>query len=116
MPHTKLKIIRERHNMSQTQMGEILHLSQSAYQKLENGTSGLRSEHIVILIKKFGLGAKDLLDGDDIEIIFKDNATNNGAINGKVQVVNINNTPSEILEKILIEINALKTKFSEPNL
>jgi hypothetical protein len=97
-------------------MGEILHLSQSAYQKLENGISGLRSEHIVVLIKHFGEGAKDLLEIDGIEIIFKDNAVNNGAINGRVQVgkveiVNINNNPSEMLDKILAEINDLKIKL-----
>jgi transcriptional regulator with XRE-family HTH domain len=112
MPNTKLKTIRERHNLSQTQMGEILHLSQSAYQKLENGSSSLRSEQIVILIKQFGEGAKDLLEGDGIEITFKDNAVNNGTINGKAQIENFNNTSSDVLNKILEEINNLKIRLN----
>lgn len=91
MAKTNLKTIRERHNLSQTQMGELLHLSQSSYQKLENGTSSLRSEHIVLLIKHFGEGAKDLLEGDNIEIIFKNNIIDID----KVKYKNLNNISNE---------------------
>lgn len=113
MPQTKLKVIREKHRLSQTEMGEILHLSQSAYQKLENGTSGLRSEHIVILIKHFGEAAKDLLEIDGIEILFRDNSANKGTINGEAQVGSLNNTSPEILEKILAEITKIKSKLTK---
>lgn len=113
MQHTKLKEIRERHHLSQLEMGEILHLSQSGYQKLENGNSTLRSDQIVLLIKQFGDGAKDLLENDGIEIVFKDNAVSSGTFNGKAQVVNIHNFPVEKLDTILDELNSLKSQITK---
>lgn len=111
MQNTKLKEIRERHHLSQLQMGEILHLSQSGYQKLENGTTMLLSDQIILLIKEFGDGAKDLLENDGIEIVFKDNGVSSGTFNGKAETVNIHNIPNETLNKILAEINHLESKF-----
>lgn len=110
MPNTKLKTIRERHNLSQTQMGEILHLSQSAYQKLENGSSSLRSEQIVVLIKHFSAGAKDLLEGDGIEIILKDNFTIKDSVKDRIQ--NLNNISNEVLYEILEKINDIKIRLN----
>lgn len=101
MSSTKLKAIRERHNLSQTQMGEILHLSQSAYQKLENGKSSLRIDQIVVIIQRFQEGAKDLLENNGIEITFKTNNINGGSINCKEQVENNNNMSSILLNEIL---------------
>lgn len=101
MSTTKLKAIRERHNLSQTQMGEILHLSQSAYQKLENGKSSLRIDQIVVIIQRFQEGAKDLLENNGIEITFKTNNINGGSINCKEQVENNNNMSSILLNEIL---------------
>ncbi|MCU0321099.1 MAG: helix-turn-helix transcriptional regulator [Chitinophagaceae bacterium] len=112
MSNTKLKAIRERHNLSQIQMGEILHLSQSAYQKLENGKSSLRCEQIVVLIKQFGEGARDLLEDDGIEIIFKNNAISNDTMNDNVQIKNLNNVSKELLYEILEKINDIKIRLN----
>lgn len=53
-----------------------------------------------------------MLEGDGIEITFKDNAVNNGTINGKAQIENFNNTSSDVLNKILEEINNLKIRLN----
>lgn len=42
--NSKLKEIRERHGLSQMQMGDILSIEQSTYQRLEAGQTSLRSE------------------------------------------------------------------------
>lgn len=106
----KLKEIRERHGLSQMQMGELLNIEQSTYQRLESGQTSLRSEQIVLLIKQFGMGAKDLLEIEGIEIVFKDNSVSYGN-NGKTNINTQNIIPSEVLNKILDELNEIKGKL-----
>jgi transcriptional regulator with XRE-family HTH domain len=112
MKNAKLKEIRVRNNFTQTQMGEIMHMTQSAYQKLENGVSTLRIDQIILLIKQFGAEAKDLLETHGIEIVFKNNSLNNSKISEEPPIERFNNFPSEKLDKILDEINSLKNRFT----
>jgi transcriptional regulator with XRE-family HTH domain len=100
MLNKKLKQIRERVNLTQIEMAERLHMSQSAYHNLENGVSKLDRDRIVLIIKEFGTQAADLLEFEGIEIVFKDNATNNGTINGKADIENFYNYSKEGKENI----------------
>jgi transcriptional regulator with XRE-family HTH domain len=113
MLNKKLKQIRERVNLSQLEMAERLHMSQSAYCKLENDTSKLDKDKIVMIIKEFGEQAVDLLDLEGIEIIFKDNATNNGTINGKAEIDNFYNYSKESKEYVDFLKNLIHTLQKE---
>ncbi len=73
MFNKKLKQIRKRVKLSQLEMAERLHMSQSAYCKLENDASKLDKDRIVMIVKEFGEQAVDLLELDGIEIVFKNN-------------------------------------------
>lgn len=85
-----------------------MYLSQSAYQKLENGKTSLRCEQIVLLIREFGEGAKDLLEWDGIEITIR----NDAEINSETKNNNTNNVSNEILYEILNKINDLNVRLN----
>lgn len=98
MIRTKLREIRERNRLSQVDMAERLHMSQSAYAKLETEQTSLKKEIIVQLIKEFGESAADLLQEDGLQISFKDN---NGTLNGNINAENFYNYQKELFEKML---------------
>lgn len=69
MVKTKLQEIRERLHLTQIQMAAKLFKSQSAYAKLEAGTTSLKKEDIVLLVKVFGRAATDLLGDEGMSIV-----------------------------------------------
>jgi transcriptional regulator with XRE-family HTH domain len=70
--YSKLKELRLKKGLSQTQMSEMLGLSQNAYSKIENGTTELTIERLEQIAAIFGFKAIDILQPDS-DIIRKQN-------------------------------------------
>lgn len=96
MATSKLKEIRERNQLSQPEMAERLHMSQSAYSQLEMGKTSLKKEVIVMLIQEFGEDAAEILDSNGITLNV--NAENN-TING-TGAKQFYNYPPDLLKNI----------------
>lgn len=58
------------------------------------------------------MGAKNLLENDGIEIVFKDNSMSYGN-NGKMQIDTQNIVPTEVLNIILQELDNIKNKLTK---
>jgi transcriptional regulator with XRE-family HTH domain len=60
----KLKILRKNKNMSQEEVADCLHISQSAYARMESGESHSWANHILTICKIYGITPEDLLKVD----------------------------------------------------
>lgn len=60
----KLKILRKNKKMSQEEVADCLHISQSAYARMESGESSSWANHILTICKIFGITPEDLLKVD----------------------------------------------------
>ncbi|WP_428231164.1 helix-turn-helix domain-containing protein [Flavobacterium sp.] len=60
----KLKILRKNKKLSQEQLAEYLHISQSAYARMENGESHTWAIHILKICKIFEITPDELLKVD----------------------------------------------------
>ncbi|WP_343704822.1 helix-turn-helix transcriptional regulator [Flavobacterium sp.] len=61
----KLRMLRKSKNMSQEEVADYLHISQSAYARMENGESGSWAIHILKISKIFVISPEELLIMDD---------------------------------------------------
>jgi len=57
----KLKVLRKNKNMSQEEVADCLHISQSAYARMESGESSSWANHILTICKIFQITPEDLL-------------------------------------------------------
>jgi len=60
----KLKILRKNKKMSQEEVADCLHISQSAYARMESGESSSWANHILTICKIFVITPEDLLKVD----------------------------------------------------
>ncbi|UTN04836.1 helix-turn-helix domain-containing protein [Flavobacterium bizetiae] len=60
----KLKILRKNKNMSQEEVADCLHISQSAYARMESGESHSWANHILTICKIYDITPEDLLKVD----------------------------------------------------
>jgi transcriptional regulator with XRE-family HTH domain len=88
--HEKIKEFRERHNYSQEYIGNRLGISQQAYRKIENGTTELKLEILLMLAKIYKVGSYELIGNADSEV-------------------------QEIFDKQNMEITSLKNEISKLN-
>ncbi len=61
----RIKKLRQKHNFSQTQVAEVLFISQAAYSLIENSQNGIVAEHIIKLSRLYKVSADYILTGDD---------------------------------------------------
>ncbi|MBG6061000.1 transcriptional regulator with XRE-family HTH domain [Flavobacterium sp. CG_9.1] len=80
----KLKQLRKSKSMSQEQVADYLHLSQSAYARMESGESHSWASHIDKLCEVFEITPEELVRGE--KMIVGNIGTNNGV--GYAEVVN----------------------------
>ena len=57
----RLRNLREDRNLSQAELGALLHKSQQGYSHIENGRAELKIEDLVVLCKFFGVSADYLI-------------------------------------------------------
>lgn len=57
----KLKLLRKNKDMSQEEAADYLHMSQSAYARMESGESGSWANHIFRICKIFDITPEELL-------------------------------------------------------
>lgn len=57
----KLKVLRKNKNMSQEEVADYLHISQSAYARMESGESHSWANHILKICKIFAISPEELL-------------------------------------------------------
>lgn len=111
---TKLKKLRKLKGWSQELVADKLHLSQSAYARMENGESHSWSSHLEDICKVYEISPEDLLKCDSM--IVGNIGTNNGV--GYAEVVNqlseklIEQFETRLLEKDLI-IKELKEQLKK---
>ncbi|MHC0446846.1 helix-turn-helix domain-containing protein [Flavobacterium sp. 3-218] len=63
----KLRMLRKSKNMSQEEVADYLHVSQSAYARMENGESSSWAAHILKISKIFAISPEELLKIDNEE-------------------------------------------------
>ena len=80
----KLKQLRKNKGMSQEQVADYLHVSQSAYARMENGESHSWASHITEICQVFEISAEELVKNEGV--VIGNIGTNNGG--GYIQIVN----------------------------
>lgn len=58
----RLKIWRKAKNMSQEEVADFLHISQSSYARMESGKSGSWSNHVKKICKLFEINSDELIE------------------------------------------------------
>ncbi|TBW28336.1 S24 family peptidase [Gramella sp. KN1008] len=61
----RIKKLRQENNLSQTNVAEILFITQAAYSLIENSQNGIVAEHLVKLSKLYDVSADYILTGED---------------------------------------------------
>lgn len=59
--HDILRILREEHNLKQTDVARILGTTQQVYSRYENGVNGLPIRHLITLCQFYGVSADYVL-------------------------------------------------------
>lgn len=80
----KLKQLRKSKGMSQEQVADYLHVSQSAYARMESGESHSWASHINDICQVFEIAPEELVKNEGV--IIGNIGTNNGG--GYIQIVN----------------------------
>ncbi|MEN2402397.1 helix-turn-helix transcriptional regulator [Flavobacterium sp. MC2016-06] len=63
----KLKKLRKSKNLSQEEMADFLHISQSAYARMENGESHSWANHILNICQIFAITPEELVKRDYLD-------------------------------------------------
>lgn len=63
--YRRIRGLREKHNLTQTQMAELLHVSQTTYSRYETGKLDIPSEILIQLAKHFHVTADYILEISD---------------------------------------------------
>ncbi len=98
---SKIKSLRKKKGLSQEQVADYLHISQSTYARIENGERGSWANYIEPISKLFNIQPEELIKQENIHI---DTIENNGA------VYNLG-TVNQLSEKLITQYEArLKEK------
>ncbi len=73
----KIKVLRKQKGLSQEEVADHLHISQSTYARIENGERGSWANYIVPISNLFGVQPEELLKQDNIHI---ETIETNGAV------------------------------------
>ena len=95
----KIKKIREYNNYSQNYMAEQLNISQSAYAKIENGTTHLTEEKLRKIANILDVDLQRLLSSEDL--VF--NIHNNTLKDNSSIIKELNSKQYELYERLLKE-------------
>lgn len=101
----KLKILRKNKNMSQEEAADYLHISQSAYARMEGGESNSWANHIFKICKTFDITPEELLK---IETDQKGNCSPNDRIQISDNVIEQYEERIRDLKKIIKDLKANK--------
>lgn len=101
----KLKKFRKSKSMSQEEVADFLHLSQSAYARMESGESHSWANHILKICQLFEINAEELLRKDDIK-----ESVNYKAINS---IDSITKLSDKVIEQYEERIKELKEVIEE---
>ena len=64
----KIKNLRKSKNLSQEEVAELIHVSQSTYARMESGSSNSWAGYIIPLCELYGIQPEELLKSDNIVI------------------------------------------------
>ncbi|GIQ60240.1 helix-turn-helix transcriptional regulator [Flavobacterium collinsii] len=64
----KLKILRKNKKLSQEEVADCLHISQSAYARMESGESSSWANHILKICEIFKIAPEELLKVEDLKL------------------------------------------------
>ncbi|MBF4465887.1 helix-turn-helix transcriptional regulator [Flavobacterium sp. LC2016-12] len=101
----KLKILRKNKGMSQEEAADYLHISQSAYARMESGESSSWVNHIFKICKIFDIAPEELLK---IERNPKEAASSDGTIQISGTVIEQYEERIKDLKKIIKDLKANK--------
>ncbi len=81
--YDNIRTMREKHNLTQAEMADKLHMSTSGYSKIEQGTTKLFHEKLEDIADIFGVSIYQLMPKNgDISVFFKnENSDNNSGGN-----------------------------------
>jgi transcriptional regulator with XRE-family HTH domain len=101
----KLKILRKNKNMSQEEVADYLHMSQSAYARMESGESHSWASHIIKICKIFAIAPEDLLKVEHLKTDANKKNTSSREI--------VNQLSDEVIEQYEDKIKELKKVIKE---
>lgn len=97
----KIKEYRELHNYSQEYVGSKLGMSQQAYQKIENGTTELKLEMLLMLAKLYNVGSHEFIGNVDSELQEIFDQKNNEIAILKKEIQKLNETVNFLQNELL---------------
>ena len=97
----KLKQLRKNKGMSQEQAADYLHISQSAYARMENGESHSWANHIKDICKVFEISPEELVKSESIAL------NNNQQVGGGYMQI-VNQISEKLIEQYEERIRELK--------
>lgn len=100
----KIKNLRKSKNLSQEQVAEFIHVSQSTYARIESGASNSWAGYILPLCELFGIQPEELLKTDHIVI---NNNNTSCQYSGGYVVNQLSDKLIEQYEKRLVEKDTL---------
>ena len=100
----KIKNLRKSRNLSQEEVAEFIHVSQSTYARIENGASNSWAGYILPLCELFGIQPEELLKTDHIVI---NNNNTSCQYSGGYVVNQLSDKLIEQYEKRLVEKDTL---------
>ena len=101
----KLKILRKNKAMSQEEVADYLHMSQSAYARMESGESGSWVNHIFKICKIFEITPEELLK---LETNQSEKSSSHGIIQISENVIEQYEERIKDLKKIIKDLKANK--------
>ena len=101
----KLKEYRKNKGMTQEQVADYLHLSQSAYARMESGESHSWSNHIDKICEVFEITPEELVK---IDSILQNNTNQKGGVAINQNLGTINNLSEKLIEQYEERIKELK--------
>ena len=107
----KIRDLRESKNLTQEQVAEFIHVSQSTYARIESGTTSSWAGYIEPLCKLFEIQPEELLKNDSI-VINNHNSQSQYSGNGYI-INNLSEKLIEQYEKRLEEKDALIKELKE---
>jgi len=69
----RIKNTREDHDLSQVQLGKLIHRSQQGYSHIENGRAELKIEDLILLCRYYDLSADYLIGLIDTPVSYNRN-------------------------------------------
>jgi transcriptional regulator with XRE-family HTH domain len=103
----KIKQLRKSKSMTQEQVADYLHLSQSAYARMENGESHSWASHIDKICEVFGITPEELVKSESVII----NSSQQGGTSTNAIV--INQISEKLIEQYEERIKELKQTIAD---